>query len=74
VGVKKLLTNVPVKKPSKEWFVRVHADPAFHLSTYVVKLKEDGEVYLVDPSLWAELAAESTKAHGPCSRPRTGRG
>src|SRR5262249_19519994 len=27
VGVKKLLTSVPIRKPSKEWFVRVHDDP-----------------------------------------------
>jgi hypothetical protein len=60
VGVKKLLTSVPVKKPSKEWFVRVHADPSFHIQTYVVELKEDSEVYLVDPGLWNGLVYEST--------------
>jgi len=29
VGLKKQLLTVPVRKPSKEWFVRVHPDPAF---------------------------------------------
>jgi hypothetical protein len=28
VGVKKLLTTVPVRKPNRQDFVRVHADPA----------------------------------------------
>jgi hypothetical protein len=59
-GVKKVLTAVPVRKPSKEWFVRVHADGAYHLQTYVIELKEDNEVYLVDRPLWPQLAAEST--------------
>ena len=59
-GVKKMLTTVPVRKPSKEWFIRTHPDPCFHFSTFVVELKEEGEVYLVDPSLWDALAGEST--------------
>ncbi len=60
VGVKKLLTSVPVKKPSKEWFIRVHDDAAYHIETYVIELKEDGEVYLVEPGLWTGLVYEST--------------
>lgn len=60
VGVKKLLKTVPVKKPSKEWFVRTHPDPAYRLQTAVLELKEDRETYLVAPTLWAELASETT--------------
>ena len=60
VGVKKLLKTVPVKKPSKEWFVRTHPDPAYRLETAVLELKEDRETYLVDRALWAELASEIT--------------
>jgi hypothetical protein len=59
-GVKKLLTTVPVRKPSKEWFVRCHPDPAYRIETCVIELKEDNETYLVDPQLWPELAGEST--------------
>ncbi len=62
-GVKKILNTIPVRKPSKEWFVRTHPDTSFHINTCVVELKEDNELYLVDPSLWAELAGEST--YGP---------
>ncbi len=60
LGLKKQLMTVPARKPSKEWFVRVHPDPAYRLETAVIEFKEDSEVYLVDKSLWSELAAEST--------------
>ena len=60
LGVKKVLTTVPVRKPSKEWWIQVHPDPAYHIQTAVLELKEDREVYLVDPSLWPALATEST--------------
>jgi len=60
LGVKKALLTVPVRKPAKEWFIRVHPDPAYHLQTAVVELKEVGEVYLVSPHLWPDLAGEST--------------
>jgi hypothetical protein len=60
VGVKKALLAVPVRKPDKSWFVRVHPDEAYRLQTAVVELKEDRETYLVAPALWPELAAEST--------------
>ena len=59
VGVKPLITTVPVKKPSKEWFVRTHPDPAYRLQTAVLELKEDRETYLVSPALWPELADEN---------------
>lgn len=60
LGVKKLTTTVPIRKPSKEWFSRCHHDPAYRLETGVLELKEDGEIYLVQPSLWDQLAGEST--------------
>ena len=63
VGLKKQLITVPVRKPSKEWFVRVHPDPDYRLETAVVELKEEGEIYLVDRSLRPELACESTFHH-----------
>ena len=60
VGLKKQLLTVPVRKPAKEWFVRVHPDPGYQFETAVIELKEDGEIYLVDKSLWSELLGEST--------------
>jgi hypothetical protein len=61
MGVRKVLLSVPVRKPDKTWFVRVHPDPAYRLQTAVVELKDDwGETYLVAKTLWQELATEVT--------------
>lgn len=61
LGVKKALLTIPVRKPSKEWFIQVHPDEAYRVQTAVLELKEDRETYLVDPKLWPELATrEST--------------
>ncbi|MCZ6651777.1 MAG: hypothetical protein O7D91_01985 [Planctomycetota bacterium] len=60
LGVKKALLTVPVRKPSKEWWVQTHPDAAYWMETMVLELKEDREVYLVEPELWSELATEST--------------
>jgi hypothetical protein len=60
VGVKKLITTIPVRKPSNEWFVRTHPDPAHWFPTTVLELKEGREIYLVHPGLWAGLASEPT--------------
>src|SRR5262245_16565432 len=58
LGVKKALLTVPVRKPDKAWFVRVHPDEAYRLQTCVLELKEERETYLVSPALWADLAGE----------------
>jgi hypothetical protein len=62
LGVRKALLTVPVRKPDRAWFVRVHPDPAYRLQTAVIELKEDrgGETYLVTPALWPDLATEAT--------------
>ena len=60
VGVKKMLLTVPVRKPPKEAWVRVHPDPSYRVETAVIEFKEEQETYLVDPGLWPELATEAT--------------
>jgi len=61
LGVKKTLATIPVKKPEKTWFVRVHPAEDFATQTAVLELKEEREIYLVDRSLWPELGSrEST--------------
>jgi hypothetical protein len=57
-GVKKALMTVPVRKPNKQEFIRVHPAEEFRLQTALLELKEERETYLVDPSLWGELAVE----------------
>ena len=53
-GVKKKLTTVPVRKPSKTQWVRVH--PEKKMDTMLLKYGESGEdLYLVEPELQAEV-------------------
>ena len=58
IGVKKALITVPVRKPDRQTFVRVHPDPAYRLETAVLELKEERETYLVARELWPELPGE----------------
>ncbi len=59
VGVKKLLTTVPVRKPNRQDFVRVHSDPQYRLTpAAIIEVKEDREFYLVLPSIAQQLAGE----------------
>jgi hypothetical protein len=44
LGVKKALITVPVRKPAKQDFIRVHPDPDYRLETAVFNLKEEREV------------------------------
>jgi hypothetical protein len=60
LGVKKALLTVPVRKPDKSWWVRVHPSADYALQTAVVELKEERETYLVAPALWPDLTAEAT--------------
>ncbi len=58
LGVKKRIFTVSVKKPDRQWWVRVHPDETYRLKTAVLELKEERETYLVDSSLWSELSSE----------------
>lgn len=58
LGVKKVMTAVPVRRPDRQAFVRCHPDAAYRLSTALLEVKEDRESFLVEPSLWSELAGE----------------
>jgi hypothetical protein len=61
-GAKKILTTVPVRKPNKQEFVRVHPDPAFRAAFAIIELKDDREHYLVMPDIAAALATEIVTA------------
>jgi hypothetical protein len=60
LGVKKAVVTVPVRKPDKAWWVRVHPSEDYRLQTVAIELKEEREIYLIESSLWPELAAEAT--------------
>jgi len=57
-GAKKILTTVPVRKPNKQDFVRVHTDLAFREAFAVIELKEDREHYLIMPDIAAAFPTE----------------
>jgi hypothetical protein len=58
IAVRKALITVPVRKPSRQEFIRVHPDENWQLPTVVLELKEDRETYLIEPDLQSELAGE----------------
>lgn len=59
-GVKKHLTAVPVRKPTREEFVRVRAAAEFTLDTLILELKDSRECFAIAQALWPELSTEST--------------
>ncbi len=56
LGVKKLITNVPCRKPHKQEFVRVRAGAEWRLDTLVFEDKDDRENYLIAPDLFTEVS------------------
>jgi hypothetical protein len=55
---KKLLTTIPVRKPGRQDFIRVHSSPAYRALVAILELKEDRENYLVDLTKVPELRGE----------------
>jgi len=63
VGVKKLLLRVPVRKPKRDEFVRVHPDSKFRLEpAALIELKEEGETYILSPAIAHALPDEFSPA------------
>lgn len=60
IGVKKVLTTVPCRKPNRHEFCRVRAGEDWRLETGVFEDKVAREIFLVSPALWSELADEVT--------------
>lgn len=58
VGIVKQLVTCPVRKPNRQEFVRVHPDPEFRLRAYILELKDEREIYLVDPAVAVGLTGE----------------
>jgi hypothetical protein len=57
-GVKKLLSVVPVRKPSPQDFVRTHPSPEYRDNFPIVELKDEREEYIVTAGLVPELNGE----------------
>jgi hypothetical protein len=60
-GVRKLVTTVPVRKPHRQEWVRVHPGEDYRGTFAVIELKEDKEYYLVNPKIARELSTEIIK-------------
>lgn len=58
IGVKKAIVTVPVRKPNRQSFIRIHPDQSWRLETAVLELKDERETYLVAPEIRQELAGE----------------
>jgi hypothetical protein len=58
VTVKKLLTTVPVRRPGKQTYFRVHPDPAYRDVFPIIDLKDDREEYIVVKGLVPDLITE----------------
>src|SRR5690242_11591976 len=57
-GTREILRHIPVRKPSRTEFIRVHTDADMQLATGVFVDREEREVFFVVPDLRAELAGE----------------
>ncbi len=53
VGVKRIFTNIPVRKPHRQEFVRTHPDPDYRIDCKVLHLKNDNEVYFLHPDVFS---------------------
>lgn len=60
-----VIASVAVRKPQRQWWVRVHPDPAMALETCILQFEQDQQFYLVDPALAPALPGETaaTKLH-----------
>ena len=59
-GVKKMLTTVPVRKPHRQEWIRVHPDQSYRSDFGTILLKEEDEFHLVAPALLESLRHELT--------------
>lgn len=51
LGVKRVLTTVPIGKPKPAQFFRSHPNPEWTIQVYIIEMKEDRETYVVGRSI-----------------------
>jgi len=52
LGVKRMITRVPVRKPNKTDFFRVRAGEEWRFQTMILEIKDEGETYILTPDVW----------------------
>jgi len=59
IGAKRALVTVPVRKPNRQEFFRVHPDVTYALQMAVLELKSEREIYAVVPDIAMSLPGET---------------
>jgi len=59
-GVRKVISTVPVRKPHDQEWIRVHPDPAYRGNFSCIKLRDEGEFFLVTPQIARDFENEIT--------------
>lgn len=54
----RLITTIPVRKPIRQEFIRVHPEPVYQFDALVLELQEDRETYIVSADMCHELEGE----------------
>jgi hypothetical protein len=58
IAVERVLTRIPVRKPGKQDFIRVHPSESYRLDTAIIELRDDRETYLVLPAFRTAVLQE----------------
>ena len=58
VGVEKIITRVPIRKPGKQEWVRVHQDGEFHMQMALLEDELEREFYALSPQLIDSVTQE----------------
>ncbi len=58
IGAERLLVRVPVRKPFKQEFFRVHAGQDYRLTCAILELKAEREFYLVTPAVLSAMTED----------------
>jgi hypothetical protein len=60
IGVKQALVTVPVRKPDRQSWTRVHRDPAYRMQAFILELKDERTTYIVTEGVGSALITEVT--------------
>jgi hypothetical protein len=58
VGVRKVLISIPVRKPGRQEWIRVHPAAEYVDNFNIIELREENETYIVSSKLVGELSRE----------------
>jgi hypothetical protein len=72
LGVERPLLEVPVQKPSRQVFFRVHPDADMRMDAAVITLEAERETYLVAPTIASFIPEETKLVRLLTCMPRTG--